>query len=161
MKFFIEQVALCPINPQKAVALLREIGLTEWVQDHVVAEGRVHGTPGRNEADLAFNYDATRPEGKPLELEVLHYARGPNWMEQHPNTVSHLGMHCTAEELDEFRRKFADMGYSVAQEVFTESHTNPFLLETGRKYQYVIFDTRAVLGVDIKLIVRREKQNQE
>lgn len=157
MNFFIEQVALCPRNPAKAIELLQEIGLVSWVQDHVVAEGRVHGVPGKNEADLAFNYDSTRPEGKPLELEVLHYTRGPNWMEQHVGSVSHIGMHCTAEELDEFRRKFADLGYKVAQEVFTESHTNPFLVETGRKYQYVIFDTRSVLGVDLKFIVRREK----
>jgi hypothetical protein len=73
-----------------------------------------------------------------------------------PPMVSHLGMHCTAEELDAFRRKFADMGIRVAQEVFTESHTNPFLLEQKRKYQYVIFDTRDILGADLKFIVRRE-----
>lgn len=160
MRFFIEQIALCPPNPEKAIALLRTLGLESWVQDHVVAGGTVRGVSGRNEADLAFNYENTRPDGKPLELEVLHYTSGPNWMEMHPGTVSHLGMHCTAEELDVFRRLFADMGYKVAQEVFTESHTNPFLIESGRKYQYVIFDTRRVLGVDLKFIVRRERGEQ-
>jgi hypothetical protein len=70
--------------------------------------------------------------------------------------VSHLGVHCTSEELGEFRRKFADMEIRVAQEVFTQSHTNPFLVEQKRKYQYVIFDTYDVLGVDLKFIVRRE-----
>lgn len=156
MKFFIEQIALCPTNPAAARALLSELGLDAWVDDHVVAGGKVYGEPGKNEADLAFNYQNTRPENKPLELEVLHYTTGPNWMAARRPMVSHLGMHCTAEELDLFRRKFADMGYRVAQEVFTESHTNPFLLETGRKYQYVIFDTYEVLGVDLKFIVRRE-----
>lgn len=157
MKFFIEQIALCPPNPEQAVALLAKLGLDEWVFDHVSAGGRVHGQVGGNEADLRFNYQNTREGNKPLELEVLHYTQGPNWMAGRPPMVSHLGMHCTADELDAFRRKFSDLGIGVAQEVFTHSHTNPFLLETGRKYQYVIFDTRDILGVDLKFIVRREK----
>ena len=156
MKFFIEQIALCPPNPASAINFLKQLGLDNWVKDHVVAGGKVFGEPGKNEADLAFNYENTRPENKPLELEVLHYTSGPNWMAGRPPMVSHLGMHCTAEELDEFRRKFSDMGIRVAQEVFTESHTNPYLLEVKRKYQYVIFDTRDILGVDLKFIVRRE-----
>lgn len=156
MKFFIEQIALCPPNPAAAINLLKQLGLDEWVKDHVVAGGKVYGEPGKNEADLAFNYQNTRPEGKPLELEVLHYTTGPNWMAGRPPMVSHLGMHCTDEELEKFRRRFADMGIRVAQEVFTESHTNPFLLEQKRKYQYVIFDTRDILGTDLKFIVRRE-----
>lgn len=156
MKFFIEQIALCPPNPERAIRFLSDIGLSDWVHDHVVAGGKVFGEPGKNEADLAFNYQNTRPENKPLELEVLHYTSGPNWMAGRAPMVSHLGMHCTAEELDEFRRKFADAEIRVAQEVFTESHTNPYLLEVKRKYQYVIFDTRDILGVDLKFIVRRE-----
>lgn len=156
MKFFIEQIALCPPKPELAISMLQALGMDEWVRDHVVAGGKVFGASGKNEADLAFNYQNTRPENKPLELEVLHYMTGPNWMAGRPPMVSHLGMHCTAEELDAFRRKFADMGVRVAQEVFTESHTNPYLLEQKRKYQYVIFDTRDILGVDLKFIVRRE-----
>ena len=156
MKFFIEQVALCPPNPEAAIKFLKELGMDEWVTDHVVAGGKVFGESGRNEADLAFNYQNTRPDNKPLELEVLHYTTGPNWMIGRGPMVSHLGMHCTAEELDAFRQKFADMNIRVAQEVFTESHTNPYLLEVKRKYQYVIFDTRDTLGVDLKFIVRRE-----
>ncbi len=156
MKFFIEQIALCPPNPVAAINLLKRLGLDEWVEDHVVAGGRVFDQPGKNEADLAFNYQNTRPDGKPLELEVLHYTSGPNWMAGRQPMVSHLGMHCTSEELDEFRRKFQALGIGVSQEVFTESHTNPYLLEVKRKYQYVIFDTRRILGVDLKFIVRRE-----
>ena len=151
MKFFIEQIALCPPNPELAIKMLKELGLDDWVHDHAIAVGTVFDEPGKNEADLAFNYQHARQQ---LELEILHYTAGPNWMRGRPPMVSHLGMHCAAEELAVFRRKFADMGIRVAQEVFTESHTNPYLLEVQRKYQYVIFDTRAVLGVDLKFIVR-------
>lgn len=158
MQFFIEQIALCPPNPERARALLGALGLKNWVEDTVVAAGKVWGEPGTNVAQLAFNYENTRPDCKPLELEVLHYTAGRNWMARRGPSVSHLGMHCTEEELDAFRRRFADLDIQVAQEVFTESHTNPFLLGNGRKYQYVIFDTRDVLGVDLKFIVRRERQ---
>lgn len=158
MKFFIEQIALHPTNPEAARALLTDLGLTEWVQDTVLADGQVFSFPGSNTADLAFNYQATRPDPKPLELEILHYKAGPNWMHNRGAAVSHLGMHCTAEELEEFERKFAAMGIKIAQSVFTRSHTNPFLLANGRKYQYVIFDTKEILGVDLKFIVRREEE---
>ena len=160
MKFFIEQIALNPPNPVEARKLLTALGMDEWVHDHVVAVGFVNGTDGlRNEADLAFNYQNTRPEGKPLELEILNYTNGANWMAGRPPSVSHLGMHCTEEELEQFATKlFNEMGIKIAQAVMTQSHTNPFLLETGRKYKYVIFDTRHILGVDLKFIVRREKE---
>jgi hypothetical protein len=156
MKFFIEQIAICPTDPVKAKSLLADLGLDEWVEDHVVADGRVFGLSGTNEANLSFNYQNTRPGDKPLELEVLNYTTGPNWMSGRQPTVSHIGMHCTEEELERFRQKLNTMGIKVAQEVFTRSHTNEFLIEQKRKYHYVIFDTRAILGVDLKFIVRRE-----
>lgn len=166
MQFFIEQIAIAPRDPERARALLSALGLKEWVEDTVVANGRVFGSPATNTAALAFNYQATSPENKPLELEILNYKDGNNWLAAtkrsgtrsgtRPGVVSHLGMHCTEEELDAFRRKFAARGIPVAQEVFTVSHTNPYLLSQGRKYQYAIFDTHDILGVDLKFIVRRE-----
>ena len=155
-RFEIEQVALCPPNPEVAIAFLREIGLEEWALDHVVASGSVFGVEGRNGADLAFNYTGLE---KARELEVLHYTDGNNWMAKpdRANSVSHLGMHVTAEQLTEWRKFFAEKGILAAQEVFTDSHTNPFLIANGRKYNYVIYDTRAILGVDLKFIVRIEK----
>lgn len=155
MKFKIEQVAICPKNTEAAMKLLMELGLNEWVFDHVTAKGKVYGQDGNNEADLAFNYTAI--DGK--EFEVLHYTTGPNWMEDlsRLNSVSHLGMHCTAEELIGWRKFFADRNIAVAQEVMTEKHTNAYI--AGKRwYNYVIFDTRELLGVDLKFIVRRDTQ---
>lgn len=152
MQFKIEQIAICPAHPALAIELLRELGLTEWANDHVVAEGRVYGDfVGENEADLAFNYQAFG--GK--EFEVLNYTNGENWMKYgtRPNSVSHLGMHCTAEELVEWREFFRQREIYVAQEVFTKSHTNP-VIAGKRSYNYVIFDTKSILGVDLKFIVR-------
>lgn len=154
MQFKIEQVAIAPTDPLLARELLADLGIGDWVEDTVNAEGRVHGGVGSNTANLAFNYDAI--EGK--ELEVLEYIGGVNWLEDGeqylPPTVSHLGMHCTEEELAHFRRLLCDdWGFVVAQEVWTQSHSNP-AIKDERRYHYVIFDTRSVLGTDLKFIVR-------
>lgn len=163
LQFKIEQVALCPMHTKtKALELLSAMGLDQWSLDRVVAAGRVFGEDGRNAADLAFNYQATRgvelgaPLGhqvKPLELEVLHYTDGDNWMDTRLPGVSHIGMHVTASELKRWRQFFAERRIDVAQEVVTESHTNPAIADS-RRYNYVIFDTYGILGVDVKFIVR-------
>ena len=159
MKFKIEQIAICPAFPDKAKKLLNEMGAGEWAEDHVVAEGEVFGSPHRNEANLSFNYDLVGGN----EFEVLHYTNGNNWMGDREakkdwprkvNSVSHLGMHCTADELVEWRHFFKQRSILVAQEVVTESHTNP-VIAGKRTYNYVIFDTKEILGVDVKFIVRK------
>lgn len=159
-KFVIEQLALYPADPAAAIELLTEMGAGEWARDHVVANGQVFGEVGQNEADLAFAYEMGTP--KPLELEVLNYTEGQNWMEDNrtnisPHRVSHIGMHCSAAELEEWREFFNNRGIAVAQEVLTESHTNPHI--AGKRwYNYVIFDTLPILGVDVKFIVRHDQQ---
>jgi len=153
MQFKIQQIALAPKDPRRAAALLARIGIAKWVEDRVVATGTVHGEPGQNVAALAFNYEAI--EGK--ELELLKYLEGPSWLEGRGPIVSHLGMHCTEEELAQWKALFAEEGIVIAQEVFTDSHTNDFLVKCGRKYHYCIFDTLEILGVDLKFIVRIER----
>jgi hypothetical protein len=150
MKLVIEQIALCPPDPARARALLAKLGLTDWIEDTVTAEGVVRGNSTINQATLAFNYQA---QPRQLELEVLHYLQGDNWMARYSPSASHLGMHCTAAELIEWRKLFANEGIKIAQEVETQSHTNPAIAGL-RRYRYVIFETRPILGVDIKLIVR-------
>ena len=162
LQFKIEQIALCPRHPERAIALLSKLGLEDWARDHVVASGQVFGAGGTNEADLAFNYQSDRnisnhgevhaPMGA-LELEVLNYTNGNNWMAHRPRRASHLGMHVTADQLAEFRAFFDSEGIAVAQEVFTDSHTNPHIKDS-RRYNYVIFDTFEILGIDLKFIVR-------
>lgn len=155
--FIIEQIALCPANPEAAKELLSAMSMhAEFVEDHVVAEGNVFGQPGRNEANLSFNYGLsgeTTKNVKPLEVEVLNYTEGPNWMQNVTHSVSHIGMHCTDAQLTEWRKFFLERGIGIAQEVITESHNNPAIAGM-RRYNYVIFDTREILGVDVKFIVR-------
>ena len=67
-------------------------------------------------------------------------------------------MHCSADDLIEWRVFFQSRGIDVAQEVMTESHTNP-VIAGKRSYNYVIFDTKDILGVDLKFIVRINKDD--
>lgn len=172
-KFKIEQIALSIPDAARAQAFLEKIGLTEWFHDHVVATGEVFpgtvagaGRTVSNEADLRFNYQAGNGSdegaGKPLELEILDYTKGTNWIDvnidnewANQDQVSHLGMHVTAKELDEWYKFFADEGIRIAQVVNTDSHTNP-VIKDSRRYTYAIFDTRGIIGVDLKFIVRRD-----
>ena len=157
--FKIEQIAINPRDRVKAKELLIALGLATWVEDHVVATGVVFDSDElTNEADLSFNYDAF--DGK--EFEILSYTAGSSWLDDsehdRSNSVTHLGMHVTEPELDAYREFFEERGIDVAQEVNTLSHTNPYLNENGRKYHYCIFDTKPILGVDLKFIVRIEHE---
>lgn len=158
-KFSIQQIAICPTNPTLARELLIDLGLTDWISDNVHAAGVARGVIGENHAHLQFNYQAgsgkDEEANKPLELEILHYTNGHNWMAKNPNTVSHLGMHCTSEELELYRKYFYSKGIGIAQEVNTLAHTNP-AIKDSRRYQYAIFDTKDILGVDLKFIVRKD-----
>jgi hypothetical protein len=151
--FKIEQVAIAPPNKDRALRFLAEIGIDpkSWTFDHVIAEGEVFGTSAENEADLHFNYDLL---SQAKEFEVLDYTAGNSWMAAHGPSASHLGMHVSAEELDQWRAKFASLNISVAQEVNTLSHSNP-VIAGKRSYNYVIFNTRHILGIDLKFIVRK------
>lgn len=154
-QFQIEQVALHPKDPKAAIRLLNEMGAGQWADDVVMATGSVHGsTPETNVADLAFEYDMLKGAN---ELEVLHYKAGKSWM-GNQNRVSHLGMHCSAEELEEWKDFFHKRGYKIAQEVKTDYHSNP-VIAGKRWYHYCIFDTHEVLSVDVKFIVRRDSKD--
>lgn len=156
MRFKIEQVALYPPDPEAARELLSAMGAGEWVRDHVEAQGEVFGHVAKNNAELSFDYNLLAAA---RELEVLEYTGGANWMDLRadadPHRVSHLGMHCSEEELKRWREFFARRRIPVAQEVKTRSHTNP-AIAGQRWYHYVIFDTHAILGVDLKFIVRHD-----
>lgn len=154
MKFTIEQIAIYPPDPKKAIELLTAMGATEWSHDVVVAEGKVgEEDVAYNVATLSFNYDLGSL--KNLEFEVLNYKAGDHWMKEYEPSVSHLGMHCNEGELHQWKVFFQRHNIKIAQEVKTISHTNP-VIAGKRLYHYCIFDTRAILGVDLKFIVRKD-----
>lgn len=148
-RFTIDAIALAPPDAAKAIELLTMLGLDEWSSDIAKAGGVTRGSFEEYESELHFNFQASNDA--PL-LEIVDYKKGATWFSG--SCVSHLGTHCSEEELEEWKTKFAALGIAVAKEAFTYSHTNPAIAEK-RRYHYVIFDTRAILGVDLEFIVRK------
>lgn len=170
----IDQIAIATKDADALVETLQAVGLNDWIRDEVVATGSVRGEESQtNDAKLRFNYQMG------IEFEVLEYTVGKSWhdelrkLEGGANFLSHIGFHIhdekesvpcageivskTAEEkLQEIKAAFLAKGFKIAQEVWTDSHTNAYLQEQKRKYHYIIFDTREEFGFDVKLIVRRE-----
>lgn len=160
----LEQVAIYAEDPEKVIRGLGErAGLTQWTRDIAIADGYVFGEPVYDViGELAFNYQAV------VELEVLHYrtplhwhavrrARGAFPANQSISMFpSHMGMH--VEDMALARLPYEALGWKVAQELWTKSHTNQYLLDRGRTYHYVVWDSRGIIGFDLKLIQRIERK---
>lgn len=162
----IDQLAFLARTDEDEAAIKKQLRLTDanWVEDRVVAEGYVRGArqPGEargvksvNTAKLLFNYDLG------VELEILRYIDGHNYGDvgQVPSCqLCHVG--CHVEKGKELTGPLKDWTFSapIIQQVETQSHTNAFLIETGRKYRYTIYDTKALLGVYFKVIERLEAE---
>lgn len=159
----IDQLAFAAYSDEDEAAIKKQLRLTEanWVEDWVVASGYVRGgrAPGAPRADssntakLLFNYDLG------LEVEILRYVSGPNYLEAagvKPCHLCHIGAHVEkGMEIPQGLKDFT-VGAPIIQQVETEQHTNPFLVETGRRYRYTIYDTQALFGTFFKVIERLE-----
>jgi len=148
----IEQIAFAAKDPQKLIETLTKMGLKDWAHDEVVATGKVFGVPTTNKAELHFNYDFG------FELEILNYIEGRNWHTKRNKAnddifLSHLGLHVEEAEMELIKRVMGIMGIKIAQEVYTDSHTNP-VIKGKREYHYVVFDSKDRIGFDLKLIER-------
>jgi hypothetical protein len=158
LKFEIHQISLNPRNPDKARELLFDLGLTDWFVDTISSHGSVYGKDGCENRSVVYStYDAddcslTRT---PVDLEIMKSLSGENWMDRKSASVSHLGMYVTEEQLDRFRIYFNGKWIAVAQEIFTDYHSNTHINEKYR-FHTVTFDTRDILGVDLMFIVRME-----
>lgn len=143
----IDQIAFLARTDEDEHLIKYRLGLldAEWIEDVVVAQGIVNGELGKNTAKLLFNEDLG------IQVEILRYTDGPNYT-QHlkAGEICHIGIHAT---FDEPLPPFA-VGAKEVQEVETISHTNPFLIETGRRYAYAVYDTRKTFGVHFKVIRR-------
>ena len=172
MEFKIEQVAIFFPESTGSTHLMLMQDLfgdagSQWIHDSNVAEGRVlrQTNQPRGKSDYADSYKDVTVKGhllfnygSDIELEFLQYDGKDHWMrrfdEKNTPVVSHFGMHVSPVQLDRWRSYLTgNFGFKVAQEVRTVEHTNP-AIKDERRYDYVIFDTRHVLGVDLKFIVR-------
>ena len=154
----MNKFAIACKNPDEVKKWLNAIlGVDEWHEDLVVAEGQVHPhqrplDKHKNKAELNFNYQLGQ-----FEFELIHYKAGRNWLQdintQEDNFLSHLGFHIDDPKRFEAVYKELKEHFNIAQEVVTESHTNE-AIKDERRYRYVIFNSRNMLGFDLKIIQR-------
>lgn len=143
----IDQLAYIAYNDEDERRIKEALGLlnADWTEDEVVASGTVRGVPGVNKAKLLFNYDMG------IEVEILRYIEGPNYASHLvAGRICHVGIHAVAGQ------PAPTFNAPIVQQVKTRSHTNEFLLKTGRRYQYTIYDTFSTLGAYMKVIERIE-----
>lgn len=156
-----DQIAFYSRNLPRTRALLKVLfGLDQWVSDIVTGEGLVWGRKVTGlKGELCFNYQTG------VELELLCYPEGQGWhasrgplkdlFSSKSIFLSHVGVHVA--DMAKARLPYELKGWYVAQEIWTTHHTNPYLVENGRTYHYVVFDSRDIIGVDLKLIERIER----
>lgn len=149
---------------------LRDVhGATFDAEDEVVTAGvAMGGRHIRNKARLLFSYDlwwnSAQRSSLGLEYELLCYKEGWNWhdlrSDQHRgglNWLSHYGKHIdTVEQNATYHKQFR-----VLQEVVTVSHTNQNLRKLKRHYHYTIFDTRDIMGCELKTIRRITREEAQ
>jgi hypothetical protein len=151
----LDQIAFYASDGMEEVRIKESLGLrdAEWTEDFVTGRVSVFSEPENvSKAKLLFNYDLG------IEVEILTYLEGPNWhrhRDKHgigPCTrpgchafQSHIGFHVNDGDIPV-------LPFPVAQTMTTTFHSNPAI--TDRRYQYVIYDTLDILGVDLKYIKR-------
>lgn len=67
--------------------------------------------------------------------------------------ISHIGIHCSEKEGEDWRAHFKSYGIDVAHEDWSYAHTNP-VIAGKRKYHNIIFASRRALGFDFKACIR-------
>ena len=152
----VDQIAYFAHSEAQATELKKQLGLahSEWIED--IVEGDVYlpqqGTEGISRGHLRFCYDYS------IEVEILTYLGGPHWHQGNPDFLrgspflSHVGVHCEQGEAP-----FVMAGnMPLVQQMQTFKHSNPYLIERQRTYNYLIYDTRPLFGHHTKFIYRKE-----
>lgn len=150
-----------------------------WSHDTSTSDAIVMGYPVKREItfDLHYNYrqslafkelelirfsdlhnfhSISNKSIDPLGLYAPHlYAlRAEMDLDNRGFFLSHLGIHCSEEEAEEWRALFSRCSIGVAFEDWSKKHTNP-VIAGKRFYHNVIFASREALGFNFKACVRR------
>lgn len=98
------------------------------------------------EAVMLFNYDIM-----PMEFEALHYrGLGHRYATAQEPLLSHFSVY--TEDLEKEAAILSDaLGYGPYYKFTTEGHTNP-RVKGKKRFTETIFDTRSLIGADLKFI---------
>ena len=149
------QVAIYTRDITTSVMWWEEMGYKGWVFDSATLTGVERPERGADYRQaskvghMAFNYDVL-----PCELEYVWYdspTRHP--FDDRDGTdpfISHMSTY-VADIKDEISRLYVDQAIQPYHRFHTSEHHNPGLPE-GTYFEEAIYDTRHILGFDLKLI---------
>jgi hypothetical protein len=156
----MDQIAFYCYSKEAEDKLKRTLCVSDWIEDEVVCNNIIypaHGVPYLSKAigHLQFNYQLG------VEVEILRYKEGSSWHNHLPTGlalrgtlcpfISHIGIHTT--DLPD-KENMMELGWRLVQETKTLVHTNPYLIEKRRTYEYQIWES--VPGSYLKYIKRNE-----
>ena len=161
LPYQFHQVAIfCPRGTplSAATAPYEDLGYDNWIEDRAVlvgafrmpnsSEAPENWVNSKVEAHMLFNYDSM-----PMELEFLKYYSGVHRHRDRVNELSPFISHMSTyvdDVVEEIGRMRPLFGLPYHRFVTTE-HTNPNVVGKKRFIE-AIFNTREVLGYDLKLI---------
>ena len=164
----LDQIAYTSINEMDAFTTKKMLGLhlSDWIKDSMVGDMEVFTQDSLGQvdshiipvtADLEFNYD------NGVEIEILRFTSGTvnyiSHLAKDAGEICHIGHHL--EDGEEFS-DVVPKGMFLAFRTITTSHTNEFLNQTGRKYEYRIYypNSEAQTDVAYKYIKRIRGENE-
>ena len=148
------QVAVYHIRPDTAVHEWAGMGYSNWVSDVATLIGTEWGHRSEKVGEMWFNYDIL-----PMELEYVHYStttrHSGDGRTGHIPFISHMSTY--VEDVDDTVKRISEEHDVEPYHKFqTSGHLNPSVKERGLTFREAIYDTRHLLGFDIKLIQRIE-----
>lgn len=161
----LDQVAFYCLTKNAEDIIKRTFPLSPvgWIKDVVECENKIYprvGAAYKCEAigELQFNYSLG------IEFEILRYRTGSSWHNHLHHSIalqgsilpfiSHIGYHLGVGEDFPDKNNMAELNWHLVQETKTFKHSNPYLIEKKRTYEYQIYE--GVPGTYIKYIKRIE-----
>lgn len=149
------QVAIYHAWPEKAVEDWTGMGYSKWIHDSATLTGTEWFEQSSKIGYMWFNYDIL-----PMELEYVRYDSPTRHSgdERTGDTpfISHMSTY--VDDVDAtVHRINQEHDWLPYHQFLTGEHRNPAVIERGLRFKEAIYDTRGLLGFDIKLIQRIER----
>jgi hypothetical protein len=161
----MDQIAYFCYSEKAESKLKRTLCLIDgWIEDYVICDNMIYPLNGvqyvsRAVGRLQFNYNLG------VELEILRYDSGSSWHNHLPTKmalqstflpiISHIGIHLDDNENFPDMGNMIELGWRLVQQTKTLSHSNPYIVEKKRTYEYQIWET--IPGTYLKYIKRIHK----
>lgn len=148
------QLSVYHADPEKAIHFWKERGYDKWLYDFTRLVGTECDEPIDKHEEVWFNYDLFNHE-----FEYIRYDNGqlsrlyPHENGQHGPFMSHWATFVDDldSKMEEIQSEFGLKPYCLVR---TFEHKSPVLNASRKRFYQCLYDTRRLLGHDVKLMQR-------